>query len=131
MQERELNLCDPGDRDLLVSEWLSYAESGDEDFFWADEALACLIDEDPSLAWTIILDLVHLAPSEGAFDVAAAGPLEDLIAWHGQEMIDLIEQRVQGDEVLRKALSRVWLNRDDLAPTILERFCNLGAVRIG
>src|SRR4051794_4458229 len=101
MQERLLNLRDPDERDLLTSEWLSYAESGDVDRVWSDEALADLIDKDPALAWTVILGIVHRAPSDGVFDLVAAGPLEDLIARHGERMIGLIEQRVQGDEALR------------------------------
>jgi hypothetical protein len=131
MREREFNLRDPGDRDRLTSEWLSYVESGDKDRFWAYEALADLIDEDPALAWTIILELVHRAPSEGAFAHTAAGPLEDLVAWHGQEVIDVIAQQVEGDEVLRRAFSQVRLHEDDLDPATLARFWNIGIPRIG
>jgi hypothetical protein len=79
----------------------------------------------------VILKLVHRAPTEGVFDLAAAGPLEDLVAWHCQEVINLIEQRVRGDEALRKALSRVWLARDDLTPATVERPWNLEVPRIG
>ena len=35
MQERELDRCDPADRDRLANPWIRYAESGDENFFWA------------------------------------------------------------------------------------------------
>jgi hypothetical protein len=130
MPDRELDLRDPRDRERLASEWLRYAESGEDNRSWASESLSNLIDEDAALAWTIILELVHRAPSDGAFDIAAAGPLEDLIAQHGAEMIDAIEQQVQGDESLRQALLRVWLNRDDLTPMTLDRFFNLGVQRI-
>ena len=128
MPEWELNLRDPGDRDLLIVEWIKHAESADNERFWAYEAVARLIDEEPSLAWTIILELVHRAPTGSAFDLVSAGPLEDLIAWQGPEVIDLLEQQVQGDEALGMALSGVWLSeRDNLDPTTLERFCTLGA----
>ena len=50
MHERELNPREPDDRDLVISEWLRYAESGKEDGSWAYDALADLIDEDPALA---------------------------------------------------------------------------------
>ena len=117
MLERELNLRDPGDRDLLIVEWIKLAESADQERFWAYETLADLIHEEPTLAWTIILELVHRAPPGPAFGLASAGPLEDLIAFLGQEVIDLIEQQVQGDEGLGMALSGVWLSeRDNLAP---------------
>jgi hypothetical protein len=130
MPDRELDLRDPRDRERLASAWLRYAESGEANHSWASESLSNLIDEDPALAWTIVLELVHHAPSDGAFDITAAGPLEDLIARHGEEMIDAIEMQVQGDETLRRALSRVLLSRDDLGPMTMDRFFNLGVQRI-
>ncbi len=130
MPDRELDLRDPRDRERLASEWLRYAESGEDNWSWASDSLSNVIDEDPALAWTIILELVHRAPSDGAFDIVAAGPLENLIAQHGEKMIEAIEQRVQRDESLRRALLRVWLSRDDLAPMTLDRFWNLGVQRI-
>ena len=93
MHERELNPREPDDRDLLISEWLRHAESGKEDGSWAYDALDDLIDDDPALACAIILELVHRA-SPGLFDLVAAGPLEDLVAWHRREVIHAIEPRV-------------------------------------
>jgi hypothetical protein len=131
MHEREPNPREPNDQDLLISEWLRYAESGKEDGSWAYEVLADLIDEDPALAWAIVLELVHRASPGGVFDLVAAGPLEDLVAWHGREVIDLIEPRVGDDEPLRRALSGIWVGRDTLDPKTLERLRNLGVERIG
>jgi hypothetical protein len=131
MHEGELSPREPNDRDLLISEWPRYAESGKEDGFWAYEALADLIDEDPALAWAIILELVHRASPGRVFDLVAAGPLEDLVAWHGREVIDLIEPRVGDDEPLRRALAGIWVGRDTLDPKTLERLRNLGVQRIG
>jgi hypothetical protein len=130
LQEREVNFRDPGDCETLISEWLRYAESGDKDLFWAYESLAELIDDDPPFAYKIVLELVHRPMSEGVFDLAAAGPLEDLIAWHGRDVIDIIEQEVIRDETLRRALSRVWLNESDLESTILDRYTRLGVQRL-
>jgi hypothetical protein len=131
VHERELNLREPNDRDLLISEWLRYAELGKKDVYWAYDALADLIDRDPVLGWEMILELVHRATPGRVFDLVAAGPLEDLVAWHGREVIGLIEQRVRDDEDLRGALSRVWVGQDTLDPETLERLRNLGVKRIG
>ena len=122
MSNRDLNFHDPGDRERHASEWLRYADAGNEDCCWVDESLPNLIDEDPSLAWSIILELVHRAPSDREFDFAAAGPLEDLIVRHGEKLIEVIEQRLQGDKSLRRAITKVWLNEDDLDRRILERY---------
>jgi hypothetical protein len=132
MEETATNLRDAGDRDRLIAQWIKYTDSAEKHLFWAYETLAAVIDEDPSLAWTIILELVHRAANGGAFDAAVAGPLEDLIAWHGEVVIDAIEQQVRGDEVLGQALSRVWLDgQGNLAPTTRQRFWSLGVRRIG
>jgi Family of unknown function (DUF6869) len=130
LQERQLDVRDPADRDVLISEWLHYAESGDKSLFWAYDAVADLIDDDPCLAWTIILEILHRAHSEGTFSLAAAGPLEDLIAFHGRNLIDRIEQQADGDETLRRALFGVWLSPRDLDPTILKRYARLGVTQI-
>jgi hypothetical protein len=131
MQMGRLNLREPTERKRLASEWLDYAESGNKDLFWAYDLLSDLIDEDAGLAWEIILDLLHRAPTESTFGLAAAGPLEDLVAWHGREVIDLIEHRARRDELLRRALSALWVGRDTLDLETLERFWNLGVQRIG
>jgi hypothetical protein len=65
------------------------------------------------------------------FDLVAAGPLEDLVAWHGREVIDLIEPRVGDDESLRRALAGIWVGRDTLDLKTLERLSNLGVERVG
>ena len=131
MQSRMLNPREPIDRERLTTEWLSYAESGAEDRFWADEALYDLIDEDPCLAWEIILDLLHRAPTESTFANAAAGPLEDLVAFHGREVIGLIEQRVENDQDLRRALRVLQVGPDSLDMETVQRLRNLGVERIG
>src|SRR3954470_6541297 len=56
---RDLDLRDPGDRGLLISAWLRYAASGAEDLSWAYGDLVDLIDEDPTLAWTVVSELVR------------------------------------------------------------------------
>jgi len=131
MRKRKLNLRKAGDRDALIARWIRHAESGGQALFWAYDALADLVHRQPSLAWKVIEELVHRAPSGDAFDLAAAGPLEDLIAGHGQEVIDFVEQRADHDETLREALSRVWLSPRDLDARTRLRFWKLGVKRIG
>jgi hypothetical protein len=131
LHEREYNIHDPGERNLLVHDWLSYAESGEKDLFSAYDAVAILIDVDPVLAWTIILEILHLALTESTFGLAAAGPFEDLLAFHGADVIVLIEQHADGDEVLREALRRVNSRSSDLDTVTLNRYMGLGVRRIG
>jgi hypothetical protein len=130
LQERDFNLRDLGDRDRLVSEWLSYAESDLKQFPPACEALDDLVDDDPFLAFSVILELVHRARTESTFGFVAAGPLEDLIKFHGTEVIDQIEEQAACDEKLRTALGRVHLARNDLDTATLERYVGLGVLCI-
>jgi hypothetical protein len=127
MQEGEFHVREPGDRETLISAWIEYARSSEEGLFWACETLAELIDDDPARAFAIVLELIDRAPNERVFSVAAAGPLEDLVASHGRELIDEIERRVEGDEKLRRAITRPWLSPSDLDPATLDRYRNLGA----
>jgi hypothetical protein len=130
MQETKPDPQDPVDREILTSQWLRYAETGDRDLFWCYEALPDLIDEDPAIALTVILELLRRAATEDVFNLAATGPLEDLVSWHGEEVIEHIEQ--QGDdESLRRALTRIYLSRGDLPEEVLERYRGLAEKRIG
>ncbi len=131
MQEGECHDREPSARESLISAWIGYAESSEEGLIWACQTLAKLIDDDPAQALAIVLELIDRAPSESVFSVAAAGPLEDLVAFHGRELIDGIERRVEGDEKLRRALTRIWLSPSDLDPTTLDRYRNLGAPPMG
>ncbi len=131
MQEGELPVRELGEPESLISAWIEFAQSSEEGLFWAYETLAKLIDDDPAQAFANVLELIDRAPNETVFSLAAAGPLEDLVAFHGRELIDEIERRVEGDEKLRRALTRLWLSPSDLDQATLDRYRNLGAPPLG
>jgi hypothetical protein len=48
--------------------------------------------------------------SDRAFAVLAAGPLEDLLAYHGSEFIDRVETEARRNPRFRDLLGGVWRN---------------------
>lgn len=78
-----------------------------------------LPDEQPELAWDAIKQIVgHYSEAEllsaentEAKQVVgriAAGPLEDLLGYHGEDFIDRVEEEVRCDLRMRWALNIVW-----------------------
>lgn len=80
-------------------------------------------EEDPELAWLITQDLLVRAP-DSALRYIAAGPLEDLISFHGVKCIKEIEEYADRNPRLIDALDAVivdrWVPRD-----VTDRLRNL------
>ena len=102
--------------DLLKS-W----QAGDTDGTFYD---ACM--DEPEIAWEAILKIIRerdLSPDEEA--LLAAGPLEDLLAWHGGPFIDRIEAEAGRNARFNHLLGGVW--RREMPQEIWER---IQAVRL-
>jgi hypothetical protein len=67
-----------------------------------------LVVETPDTAWTLILELLKAPLATNAFGALAAGPLEDLIEYHGPEVIDRIELEARDNPEFRRLLGGVW-----------------------
>jgi hypothetical protein len=60
-------------------------------------------------AWPFLLEAIAVAANDDeALRCLGAGDLESLILWHGDELIDEIEERAVTSRPLRVALSNVW-----------------------
>ncbi len=77
------------------------------------------IGRDPLAGWRVTCLLIKKAPSDESLAYVAAGPLEDLLAFHGPAVIDHVAVAARADERLQLALSGVWLNR---ASRVWERW---------
>lgn len=75
--------------------------------------------EEPALAWEFIKAVVAQAPGHKALASLAAGPLEDLLAAHGQEYISAIEGLAKDDSAFRATVRNVW--RNTIAPEVWDR----------
>ena len=58
--------------------------------------------------WTFILAAVKYAESDGELGHIAAGPVEQLLSTHGQEYIDLVEQKSATEPKFAQMMKKVW-----------------------
>ena len=99
----------------LVEGWIArfehYREVGaDDQHFWAFEQLDDLCKQSPELAWEIILRILDANSSDPIVENLSAGPLEDLLVYHGEQVISLVEIRARNDSKFRNLLGGVWKN---------------------
>ncbi|HSW48094.1 MAG TPA: hypothetical protein VLG67_03340 [Candidatus Saccharimonadales bacterium] len=96
--------------DKLVDSYLRLAEEQNEEDFWAFEEVDTLVREKPLEAQEVILKLIDKAPDDKTLAYVAAGPLEDLLARHGEKVIDWVEDNARKNSKFAIALACVWRN---------------------
>ena len=95
----------------IVDSYLRHYAFKEEQDFWAFEEVNQIVRRDPAAGLRLTCLLVNKAPSDEALAYVAAGPLEDLLTFHGLSLIDQVEVAARADERFQLALSGVWLNR--------------------
>ncbi len=111
-------------RERLAKLWIAYmrAESdatkptGGLEVF---ESMQGLTEEDPETIWGVILGMLRQDHSDKILMVLSAGPLENLLAAHGQKFIDRVEAEVQANQHFRTLLGGVW--KSSIANEVWER----------
>lgn len=78
--------------------------------FWAVDRFFDLGETDPEACWSAILKILSKRPPDSVTEILAAGPLEDLIAVHGDIFVDRIEAEAKIDSEFRALLGGVWQN---------------------
>ena len=96
----------------LVSKWLS-----GEDYTMLDAIIPPL--GDPEAAWQAVLRIMKRDLSEDQQALLAAGPIEDLLAWHGAQFIDRIEAEARRSPAFAHILGGVW--RQEMPAEIWRR----------
>jgi hypothetical protein len=99
----------------LVKAWIKLhylpGESDErEREFWASTRLYDLVRKDPEAAWRVVLQIIQTDSSDQILSNVGAGPLEDLLVYHGERFISRIEARARTDDIFKKTLSVVWKN---------------------
>src|SRR5258708_22427995 len=110
-------------KNKLIEAYFDYRKSHSDSDYWAwEEVDVKLIKNDPDKAWQVILKLLEAAQDDGDLAYVAAGPLEDLLVYHGEKIIDRLEKEAQTNHKLRFTLSGVWRNKisEDIWKKILE-----------
>lgn len=97
-------------KEELVSSWINYCHSKEEEHAWATEDLIDLANESPEEAWKYILDIMDQDSSDTILSNLAQGPLEDLIAEHGKLLFAEFEKTAQENSIFAKVITQVWLD---------------------
>jgi hypothetical protein len=93
----------------LVEACLAYASTDAPEHSWAFDAVVKLIRDSARDGLSIIQELLSRPLEPKVLFYVAAGPLEDLLARHGREVIDQVLDLARRDPQARKALLQgVW-----------------------
>lgn len=110
---REPSMCDQKVK-ALVDRWSAYERDLDVFDSWFDA-----YTEEPEVAWRALLEIVKRDLTDDEKALLAAGPLEGLIAWHGEDFIDRVEDEAKRNPKFNHLLGGVW--RQDMPLEIWER----------
>ncbi len=99
----------------LATEWIAFwkAPEGSNErnqLLWTTDKEWDLIRESPQDGWKLILTILQLDCSPQIQQVLSAGPLEDLLSYHGESMIDNVESEAQSNPVFASLLGGMWKN---------------------
>ena len=78
---------------------------------WAVDKLMDISRESPEELWEVLLEFLEHDPSMQAKAVMAAGPLEDCLAYRGEEVIARVEVLAAEKPKFNHLLGGVWRNR--------------------
>lgn len=103
------------DNVAIVDAWIrrySHPQSAEisEETEWAYDRLDEICERDPKLCLEILGEICAKSNNDWVISNLAAGPLEDLLARHGESIISDVEARARTDLAFREALSAVWQN---------------------
>lgn len=109
----------------IAGDWIKYhylpkREMTSSPLFAAWERLNDLVREEPEGALRIIKEIVRLDQSEWILANVAAGPVEDLLCYHGPQLIERIEELARRDPTVKKMLGAVW-PRNDMSDKVWKR----------
>jgi hypothetical protein len=99
----------------LADAWLAYWHAPEKTptrsaLFWATDYERELCRSQPEELWRLILLLHQRDQSVAIMQVLSAGPLEDLLAKHGDTFIDRVEDQAARDPAFACLLGGVWNN---------------------
>jgi hypothetical protein len=109
-------MMDQSQRKELIATWIALQNPGEKitektEGFWAWEMFHEIVRGDPELGWSLISEIAAASCDDYVLANLAAGPLEDLLADHGAEFIERVEQDARRDPKFRKTHAGVWQNK--------------------
>ena len=105
----------------LIGAWIALYRAAEgshehQEHVWAHGAISDLVEERPEEAWPLILEILRREERESVLAALAAGPLEELLSYHGPAFIERVEAESRRDRRFRWLLGGVWqlLMSDDI-----------------
>jgi len=109
---RYANQISEADLGTLADQWLADIRSKRPDESEAGDAVVSMnFSASPETQWRFILKAVELSESDDELSHVAAGPIEHLLGWHGEQYIALVESEVLLNPKFARALTGVWQYR--------------------
>jgi hypothetical protein len=99
----------PGGMGELADGWIANALADHDKYahLWAWQVSMRLCEFYPDLALALILAVLERGISNEVGELLAAGPLEDLLGFHGPAVIDELERLARENQILRDTLHGV------------------------
>jgi len=118
----------PETMEELVQGWIAYwtdkfaSGKNDEEFFWACQCAYDLCAENANLGIELVLAVLEKKPGAEILPVFAAGPLEEVLAYHGAAVIDRVEADTRRSPQFQHLLGGVCQNKmpDDIWLRVLK-----------
>lgn len=112
------------DTSKLIQAYIEYCENHDQKNEWAMDLFDHnMIYDTPYQAWPILLELIRLAKNKTQLYLIAAGPLENIVNYHGANFIERIEEEARKNPRFSWTILGVWPNKKD--KVVFERFTSL------
>jgi hypothetical protein len=120
-----MSVLPAAERAALIEAWIKHTSSAKasskSEHFWAFEAVHELIRSgDPSNSLDLIVQLLVRCDTPALTGALAAGPLEDLLSWHGPKVIDAVEIQARKDPKFRHLIGGVW--KGGMSDEVWQRF---------
>jgi hypothetical protein len=107
----------------LAEAWIRYWRAPEDSPERADFDLAMTFHDieyhKPEILWAMILAIHTRDQSLHIDQVLSAGPLENLLALHGESFIDRVESEARTDPSFARLVGGVWKNR--MSEAVWER----------
>ena len=99
----------------LAAAWVKLHEVDEKSveyklWFWAYSCLDELIDRDPLLSFDVIKKILDIDKTDAILSNLAAGPMEDLLCRHGNEVINQVVKSAKDSQRFKRLLGAVWQN---------------------
>ena len=121
-------MTDP-ELDRVIDAWIAAMDAGPgSDTYTANWwAVDEVMGFGPEQTWVFVLSVNRLEVSSRVTANLAAGPLEDLLVYHGSSYIDRVEAEAMKNERFRSLLGGVW--RRDMRDDVWQRVQKLHSVK--